>query len=135
MPPDGTLITFGEPDQGGIAVISGAPGSVPGGASVWVSNLHTSQLNQPTTSANQEINMTSLNTVNVLSVSDSSTFSVTGCKSFTDDETGNDEAEALFIKWSEEAAGRKLTVEEAEQALEDGVFEIDEGFIAIVHST
>jgi hypothetical protein len=79
--------------------------------------------------------MTSLNTVNVLSVSDRSTFTVTGCKSFTDDKAGNEQAEALSIQWAEDAAGHKLTVEEVEQALEDGIFEIDGGLIAIVHST
>lgn len=54
---------------------------------------------------------------------------------FSDDKEGNAEAEALFEEWVREAGGENFTDEDMDTALENGLYEIGEGYIAITHTT
>lgn len=76
-------------------------------------------------------------TVNVIDCKKAEDFAVEGLKSFPDTPEGNKAAEALFVEWVKQSAdpANLPSEEDLEAALEDGIFEIGEGFIAITHST
>ncbi len=80
---------------------------------------------------------TVLNTVNVIDCKKAEDFAVEGLKSYPDTPEGNKAAEATFREWVKEAAdpSNPLSDEDLEAAVEDGMFEVGEGFIAITHST
>ena len=74
----------------------------------------------------------SLRTVNVIDCTNTEDFAVQQVRSFPENDEGNANAEALFKEWVAEAGGDE---DDLPAALDDGKFEIGEGFIAITHST
>lgn len=55
---------------------------------------------------------------------------------FSDDKEGNAEAEALFEEWVRSAADpASFTEEDMDTALENGLYEVGEGYIALTHTT
>jgi len=80
--------------------------------------------------------MAKIYTVNVIDCKDRGDFAIERMESQPDTPEGNDLAEALWRQWVLDAVDQDAppTEEELADALENGVFEIGEGCIAIVHS-
>jgi hypothetical protein len=81
--------------------------------------------------------MAELNTVNVIDLKDAATYNIASVKSYPDNPDGNKEAEATFREWVGECADPENPPTEADisAALANGIFEIGEGAILLVHST
>ena len=79
--------------------------------------------------------MESLSTVNVIDCKDREDFAIQAMESYPDTPEGNKAAEELFKEWVNKALGsRSLGDEQMAVYLEDGVCEIGDGCIALVHS-
>lgn len=73
-----------------------------------------------------------LNTVNVIETVDGN---VIGIRSFSDNEAGNKEAEALFITCIKEQIETSLPEEHASAALDNGYYTTNNYTIFLAHST
>ena len=78
----------------------------------------------------------------VIDCKDKETMGFEHVKAFEDTPEGNQQAEATFCEWVEQAAGDVLSIEDVagrkqflNDRLEDGYYEVGDGFIAILHTT
>jgi len=75
-----------------------------------------------------------ISTINVIDCNNSENFQIDELVSYEDTPENNQVAEALFRQWCR-ASKDDVTDEELDIAVENGVMEIGEGCIALVHST
>lgn len=56
-------------------------------------------------------------------------------KAFSDDKVGNAAAENLFREWVQAASPEPISKEDMDTLLDNGLYEVGEGYIAITHTT
>jgi hypothetical protein len=83
-----------------------------------------------------------VNAVIVIDCKDKETMAFEHVKAFPETPEGNEKAEDLFREWVSEAAQSELAIEDVagrkqflSDRLEDGYYEVGDGYIAILHTT
>lgn len=86
-----------------------------------------------------------MNAVIVIDCTDKETVNISACKAFPETKEGNEEAEVLFKNWVIEASCNDDFNEDVtpideqneilDNALSNGLYEVGEGYIAIMHTT
>ena len=83
-----------------------------------------------------------MNAVIVIDCKDKETVNIVACKAFPETPEGNEQAEALFREWVEDLGDERLAIEDKQtrteiikDAISDGLYELGDGYIALMHTT